>query len=180
MGSHINEQGEFQSDKYSDCPPGKVPLSVKDPLAQDLLFEYAHRRRRIDHEFSMDLVQALTEAGYKPKPQEIESVEWLRNLSKEKETDTHPCDAHPSVACMCKGACSCHFVQKVDTNGLTSTLPSKATVVCGECVDVIARGGVGCERHRLKPFDPKEVEIKPYFHYPATCTCPLCVPDKPR
>ena len=42
MGSHINEKGEFQSDKYPTCPPGKVPLSVKDKMAQDLLWIYAY------------------------------------------------------------------------------------------------------------------------------------------
>jgi hypothetical protein len=46
MGAHIID-GEFQSDKYPTTPPGKVPLSVKDPTAQDLLWEYAHRRRSV-------------------------------------------------------------------------------------------------------------------------------------
>lgn len=40
--------GEFQSDKYPNCPRGKVPLSVKDPTAQDLLWEYAQRRRAVE------------------------------------------------------------------------------------------------------------------------------------
>lgn len=111
MGSHINKDGEFQSDKYPTCPPGKVPLSVKDPMAQDLLWEYAERRRDVDAEFAGDLKAALFAAGYRPKPQEVTSKEWLDSLLKEKETDTHPCDAHPSAQCMCKGACSCHFVQ---------------------------------------------------------------------
>jgi hypothetical protein len=111
VGNHINEDGLFQSDKYPTCPPGKVPLSVEDPLAQDLLWEYAHRRRREDAEFSMDLAHALTEAGFKPAPQELSSQQWLEKRSKERENDIHPCDEHPSSECMCKGACSCHFVQ---------------------------------------------------------------------
>lgn len=41
--THIID-GEFQSDKYPTCPRGKVPLSVKDKTAQDLLWEYAQRR----------------------------------------------------------------------------------------------------------------------------------------
>ena len=65
MGSHI-VNGEFQSDKYPTCPPGKVPLSVKDPTAQDLLWEYAQRRRAVDAEFSEDLEAALRAAGYVP------------------------------------------------------------------------------------------------------------------
>lgn len=66
MGSHINKDGQFQSDKYPTCPPGKVPLSVKDTTAQDLLWRYAQRRSAIDAEFSADLEAALTAAGYVP------------------------------------------------------------------------------------------------------------------
>lgn len=65
MGAHLIE-GEFQSDKYPTTPRGKVPLSVKDPTAQDLLWEYAQRRRSVDEEFSSDLEQALIAAGYLP------------------------------------------------------------------------------------------------------------------
>lgn len=66
---HINADGQFQSDKYPSCPPGKVPLSVKDPMAQELLWEYAQRRRSVDPEFSEDLETALKSAGYKPSSQ---------------------------------------------------------------------------------------------------------------
>ncbi len=65
MGNHLIN-GEFQSDKYPDTPRGKVPLSVKDPTAQDLLWEYAQRRRVVDAEFSDDLEAALRLAGYAP------------------------------------------------------------------------------------------------------------------
>lgn len=65
MSAHLIE-GEFQSDKYPTCPRGKVPLSVKDPSAQDLLWEYAQRRRVVDAEFSDDLETALRTAGYRP------------------------------------------------------------------------------------------------------------------
>jgi hypothetical protein len=65
MGAHIID-GEFQSDKYPTCPSGKVPLSVKDPTAQDLLWEYAQRRRAVDAEFSEDLETALKNAGFVP------------------------------------------------------------------------------------------------------------------
>jgi len=64
MGAHLID-GEFQSDKYV-CPRGKVPLSVKDVTAQDLLWEYAQRRRSVDAEFSDDLEMALRIAGYNP------------------------------------------------------------------------------------------------------------------
>jgi hypothetical protein len=67
MGAHI-VNGKFQSDKYPTCPPGKVPLSVEDPTAQDLLWEYAQRRRAVDAEFADDLEVALMAAGYeRPK-----------------------------------------------------------------------------------------------------------------
>lgn len=65
MGAHLIA-GEFQSDKYPTTPRGKVPLSVKDPTAQDLLWEYAQRRRVVDAEFSADLEMALVAAGFEP------------------------------------------------------------------------------------------------------------------
>lgn len=72
MGAHIIN-GQFQSDKYPTCPPGKVPLSVKDETAQNLLWEYAQRRRRVDAEFADDLETALKAAGFEP-PTEIPGV----------------------------------------------------------------------------------------------------------
>jgi hypothetical protein len=68
MGAHLID-GEFQSDKYPTCPRGKVPLSVKDPTAQDLLWEYAQRRRVVDAEFAEDLEVALRVAGFVPPEQ---------------------------------------------------------------------------------------------------------------
>ena len=56
--------GEFQSDKFPTCPRGKVPLSVKDPTAQDLLWTYAQRRGAVDAEFAADLETCLRAAGY--------------------------------------------------------------------------------------------------------------------
>jgi hypothetical protein len=61
--------GEFQSDKYPTTPRGKVPLSVNDKTAQDLLWEYAQRRRSVDAEFSADLETVLRNAGYAPAQQ---------------------------------------------------------------------------------------------------------------
>lgn len=65
MGAHLIN-GEFQSDKYPTCPRGKVPLSVKDKAAQDLLWTYAQRRRAVDVDFATDLELALLNAGYQP------------------------------------------------------------------------------------------------------------------
>lgn len=66
MGAHIDKNGKFQSDKYPTTPAGKVPLSVTDPTAQDLLWEYAQRRRKVDSEFSDDLEACLKAAGFDP------------------------------------------------------------------------------------------------------------------
>lgn len=60
--------GEFQSDKYPTCPRGKVPLSCKDPHAQDLLWLYAQRHEPRDAQFSADLRMALDRAGFVPSP----------------------------------------------------------------------------------------------------------------
>ena len=73
MSEHINDAGEFQSDKYPTCPAGKVPLSTKDPTAQDLLWIYAQRRRVIDAEFADDLEAALRSKGYEP-PNNIDGM----------------------------------------------------------------------------------------------------------
>ncbi len=75
---HINHDGLFQSDKYPTCPPGKVPLSVKDPTAQDLLWEYAQRRRAVDAEFADDLEYALREADYKV----VDDIEMLKLIKR--------------------------------------------------------------------------------------------------
>jgi len=73
MGEHLID-GSFQSDKYPSCPRGKVPLSEKDPMAQDLLAEYARRRRAVDPVFADDLEQALRNHGYKPSVSAVGGV----------------------------------------------------------------------------------------------------------
>src|ERR1700679_2243357 len=65
MGAHI-VNGQFQSDKYPTCPPGKVPLSVKDKRAQPFLWGFAQAHREVDAEFSDDLETALRAAGTVP------------------------------------------------------------------------------------------------------------------
>lgn len=68
MSAHLID-GEFQSNKYPSTPRGKVPLSVRDTMAQDLLWEYAQRRRAVDAGFANDLEAALLTAGYMPAEQ---------------------------------------------------------------------------------------------------------------
>lgn len=86
MSVHLNNAGEFQSDKYPTCPRGKVPLSVKDKTAQDLLWTYAQRRRAVDAEFSDDLEVALVIAGYEPPeaaPSRIRAVREAADLKSQ-------------------------------------------------------------------------------------------------
>lgn len=66
-GEHIDADGQFRSDKYLWCKPGFVPLKITDKMAQDLLAEYAKRRKVVDLDFSADLWHCLLEAGYRPE-----------------------------------------------------------------------------------------------------------------
>jgi hypothetical protein len=84
MGEHLID-GEFQSDKYPTCPRGKVPLSTKDPLAQDLLWIYADRRRPVDPEFADDVQTALRAKGYVP-PAERPRRAFVLGLRIEADT----------------------------------------------------------------------------------------------
>jgi hypothetical protein len=101
MGSHIVD-GQFQSAKYPSCPPGKVPLSVNDKTAQDLLWEYAQRRRAVDSAFSSDLEAVLRTAGYDPvisgPPTGLDPREALRAMVVELLTSAvpHPTE-HPTM-----------------------------------------------------------------------------------
>lgn len=83
---HINDDGEFQSDKYPTTPPGKVPLSVKDPVAQPYLWRYASEHRSVDAEFSDDLEFALKQAGYQPP---AETPEYLLGVAQEECKNGH-------------------------------------------------------------------------------------------
>lgn len=90
---HIVE-GEFQSDKYPTTPRGKVPLSVKDPTAQDLLWTYAQRRRAVDAEFSDDLEWALVAAGFN-----VVVCEWCgsRHRAEFGDSETQGSDCAAAV-----------------------------------------------------------------------------------
>ncbi len=61
---HLTQRGVFKSDKYDWCKPGFLALKFTDPLAQDLIEEYAYRRATIDLEFKEDVLTALTNRGY--------------------------------------------------------------------------------------------------------------------
>ena len=90
--------GQFQSDKYPTCPPGKVPLSVKDPMAQDLLWEYARRRREIDSEFADDLEWALRQAGYNGMSDNKTTLPYTARLDAAGWWDKHKSHVDKLVA----------------------------------------------------------------------------------
>jgi len=57
MGHHINDKGQFQSDKYPDLPPNKIVLSFKDKAAVVALHVYV--RNTTDRELADDIFRAL-------------------------------------------------------------------------------------------------------------------------
>ena len=65
MGHHLIG-GRFKSDRSPGCPIGKVPVSTRDELAQDLLWELACRYDAVELEFADDLRQALINDGFVP------------------------------------------------------------------------------------------------------------------
>lgn len=119
MGAHIID-GEFQSDKYPTCPRGKVPLSVKDKTAQDLLWEYAHRRRSVDAEFADDLEASLKAAGYQPAAADAFLCESCNVEIKEGDKYTvtmdgcYLCEAHAPTYQDCAGFWNDHVPEGED------------------------------------------------------------------
>lgn len=74
MGEHIKD-GQFQSDKYPACPPGKFPLSFKDLRAQPLIWMYSEITE--DAELARDLQECLRNEGYeKPGERTAEESRW--------------------------------------------------------------------------------------------------------
>lgn len=57
MGHHINDEGQFQSDKYPDLPPDKIILSFRDDAAFKPLLDYAAATD--DEELGDDIVSRL-------------------------------------------------------------------------------------------------------------------------
>ena len=56
---HLTESGDFRSNKYPWCPDGYLPLKIGDPMAREVLLDYADLRQRLDPEFSRDLREAV-------------------------------------------------------------------------------------------------------------------------
>lgn len=135
MGAHLIN-GEFQSDKYPTTPRGKVPLSVKDPTAQDLLWAYAQRRRSVDAEFSDDLEIALKSAGFEPPmASEIETFTCEscgKDFPIEEETgmlgDGHCCQACATEIGAVIAGCDHQFVPFTDNMGDDGRYCTRCTV----------------------------------------------------
>ncbi len=57
MGHHINDKGQFQSDRHPDLPPNKIILSFRDPAAREALLLYS--RKTSDAELASDIYAAI-------------------------------------------------------------------------------------------------------------------------
>ena len=57
MPHHINDKGNFQSDKYPDLSENKIILSFKDSLAREVLKIYAEKTN--DKELGEDILQVI-------------------------------------------------------------------------------------------------------------------------
>jgi hypothetical protein len=63
---HLTADGDFQSDKYTWCPAGFLPLKLSDRSARDLLITYSGRRAHVDGDFTRDLLEALQASPSEP------------------------------------------------------------------------------------------------------------------
>lgn len=121
--THINADGKFQSDKYPTCPPGKVPLSVEDKSAQDLLWQYAQRRRSVDAEFANDLETCLRAAGYVPVDKPFLDVQdaICNHLAEMGE------DAFATLACL-MGRRDAHLQRIIEARNHTVTVSATSAL----------------------------------------------------
>lgn len=75
MGSHINERGEFQSDKHPDLPPDRIRLNFNSPGSQVALWVLAQCYAglfpetgcAVDHELAEDIGVRLFDLGFRPR-----------------------------------------------------------------------------------------------------------------
>jgi len=63
MGHHINDVGQFQSDKYKWLPPDKIVLSFKDMRARSALMALAEAYHDADPGLAEDIVARLGSLG---------------------------------------------------------------------------------------------------------------------
>ena len=59
MGHHINEKGEFQSDKHPDLPPDRIRVNLANPRSERAMRVLAQDYSGKDPELANDLLDRL-------------------------------------------------------------------------------------------------------------------------
>ena len=78
MGHHLNERGEFQSDKHPDLPPDRIRLNLRNPRSVRALRVLAQDHQDHDPELAADLRARLGHLhGVGEGPQSVESWHLL-------------------------------------------------------------------------------------------------------
>ena len=57
MGTHIDSEGRFQSDKYPDLPPDRIVLSFEDEAARQALSVFCQHTK--DKELATDILHRI-------------------------------------------------------------------------------------------------------------------------
>ena len=76
MPSHINPDGQFQSDLHPELPPGKFILSFKDPKAWPVLLHYADLTT--ERALARDIETGVVNAVRAYKPPNAQATEGVR------------------------------------------------------------------------------------------------------
>lgn len=76
MGHHINDQGQFQSDKHPELPPDRIRLNFHNPHSQEALWKLACSYAGLvsetsglprDQELAEDIGVRLFSIGFRPR-----------------------------------------------------------------------------------------------------------------
>jgi hypothetical protein len=68
MGHHLNDAGEFQSDKHPELPPDRIRLNLTAPRSQRALWLLALDYEDKDPGLAADLRARLEALGFVPEP----------------------------------------------------------------------------------------------------------------
>lgn len=66
MGHHINEKGEFQSDKHPELPPDRIRINFQNPRSHRALWYLASDYQSEDSELAEDIRTRLKALDYDP------------------------------------------------------------------------------------------------------------------
>ena len=94
MGHHINDNGDFQSDKYPELAPNKIILSFKDKHARTALNIYAELTE--DAELAEDIFLVLNK-WMSGKTSHICNWECVGHMGQYKTDCGHKIDVHPMI-----------------------------------------------------------------------------------